>query len=129
MAGQTFRRRDGEASRAMLDSLRAQLPRQQAVEGIDATVAALREAQVSALLAGDLSSAPMLWIGPDPVALAMSAEDLRDWGVADPVTERADAALVRSLALTGAELHFVPAGETAPRQGVGALLRYAAGST
>jgi hypothetical protein len=33
-------------------------------------------------------------------------------------------ALVRALALTGAELHFIPEGEPAPRDGIAALLRY-----
>ena len=38
--------------------------------------------------------------------------------------DRADAAIVRAVAATDAELHFIPDGEQPPRHGVGALLRY-----
>lgn len=40
------------------------------------------------------------------------------------LADRADAALVRAAAGTGAELFFVPEGEQPPGQGIGALLRY-----
>jgi hypothetical protein len=59
-----------------------------------------------------------------------------EWGVPDPVADRADAALVRAIVTTGPALHFVPAdlvatGDgptcghiTRPRDGVAALLRF-----
>ena len=46
------------------------------------------------------------------------------------MSDRADAALARGLATTGAALYFLPGGDLvtgiqAPRDGVGATLRYA----
>jgi hypothetical protein len=87
----------------------------------------LRDGQVSdLLLADDPSSTAVLWIGPGPAELAMSQDELRDRGVAEPVSDRADAAIARAVAGTGAAPHFVPEGEPAPREGIGALLRCAA---
>ena len=40
------------------------------------------------------------------------------------LADRADAALARAAAATGAELRFVPDDEQPPRSGAGALLRY-----
>jgi predicted NBD/HSP70 family sugar kinase len=79
------------------------------VEGLAATLAALREGRVSDLFAADRpSSAATVWIGPDGADVAVSAAELRARGVPDPVRERADAAIVRALAATDAELHFLP---------------------
>ena len=65
----------------------------------------------------------VLWIGPEAPELATSSDELRERGTADPVAERADAALVRGLALTDAELRFVPGDEPPPKDGIAALLR------
>lgn len=60
---------------------------------------------------------------------AAGQEQLAAFGVTRPVRDRADAALARSAAGTGASLHFLredPAagnGAAWPRDGVGALLR------
>lgn len=117
-------RRAEQATRARLDSFRTQLPRDRAAEGLGDVVAALRDAAVSdVLLADDPSSTARLWIGPG-TEMGLTEEDLRVRGTTDPVRERADAALVRAIALTDAELHFIPADEPAPRDGVAALLRF-----
>jgi len=43
--------------------------------------------------------------------LAVSREDLLERDVPGPVTDRADAAMVRAVAATDAELHFLPASQ------------------
>ena len=107
------------------------------VEGLSATLAALREGQVADLfIAGRPASTATVWIGPDGADVAACAGELRDRGVPDPVPERADAAIVRALAATDAELHFLPEdltvtqdrpggrGVTFPRDGICATLRW-----
>jgi Bacterial archaeo-eukaryotic release factor family 2 len=108
-----------------------------AVEGLDTTMAAFREGQVSDLFISDHpSSTASAWIGPGGTDLAASREDLLAWNVPEPVADRADAAIVRAVVRTDAELHFLPedlvaAGNPAacggiarPRDGVGATLRF-----
>jgi len=56
--------------------------------------------------------------------VAASETELRDLGVDQVVEDRADAAIIRALAATDAELHFIPEGEQPPKHGIGALLRY-----
>jgi hypothetical protein len=130
VAHEEFGRLADDATRAGLDNLRSRLPHGHAVAGLEDTVTALSNGRVSDLfLVAEAFSddgtqeAATLWIGPDPVALAGSAAALRDRGVADPVAEGAGAALVRAVVMTDAELHFVPEGEAAPKEGIGALLR------
>jgi hypothetical protein len=97
----------------------------QAAEGLTDTLTALRDGQASdVLIADDPSSAARAWIGPDPADVAASEEELAERGIEHTLSDRADAALVRAIAATGAELRFVPDGEQPPRSGVGALLRY-----
>jgi Bacterial archaeo-eukaryotic release factor family 2 len=123
-AAAQIRQRAEQASRDGLDRVRTQLPRGRAVQGLADVVAALRDARVSQLfLTGDPSSTATLWIGPGPAELATSADELRERGTAEPVRDRADAALLRGLVLTDAELFFVPAGEPVPPGGIAALLR------
>lgn len=103
------------------------------VEGLPETLAALREGRVADLFIADRPvSTAMVWIGPDGADVAASVRELRERGVPDPVPERADAAIVRALAATDAELHFLPedlvateAGAvTFPRDGICATLRW-----
>lgn len=123
-AAEEVRRRARQASRERLDSFRTRHPRGRATEGLGSVVATLRNAAVSdLLLADDPSSTLKLWIGPG-AEMGETQEDLRVRGTAEPVLERADAALVRGLVLTDAELHFIPAGEPVPADGVAALLRF-----
>ena len=107
------------------------------VEGLAATLAALRDGRVSDLFLADRpSSTASVWIGPDGADLAVSAAELRARGVPDPVRERADAAIVRALAATDAELHLLPedlveeadpggGGIAFPPDGICATLRWA----
>jgi hypothetical protein len=117
-------RADGQ-TRDRLEQFRSQLGTGQAAEGLAETLAALRDGQAAdVLIADDPSSTARAWIGPDPSDVAASPEELAERGIEQAVADRADAALARAAAATGAELHFVPDGEQPPRSGVGALLRY-----
>jgi hypothetical protein len=110
------------------------------VEGLAATLAALRDGRVADLFIADRpASAGTVWIGPDGTDLAASAAELRERGVQAPARERADAAVVRALAATDAELHFLPedlimaraggrGGIGFPPDGICATLRWGEGS-
>ncbi|HEV2451654.1 MAG TPA: Vms1/Ankzf1 family peptidyl-tRNA hydrolase [Streptosporangiaceae bacterium] len=129
-ADEAIRRRGEQACRAGLATVRNQLSRGRATEGLANTLAALSEGRVAVLfIADDPSSDATAWIGPHPEELATSPAVLRDRGVSEPIVERADAAIVRALASTGAELCFIPENEPAPKDGIGALLRYATAGT
>lgn len=96
-----------------------------AVDGIAATVAALRKAQVDTLLiVDDQTSDASAWIGPQSVHLGLTREELTELGVAAPVQDRLDAALVRAAAGTDAAVVTLAAGQLELRDGVGATLRY-----
>ena len=125
--------------RRRLETFHNQLGAGGASEGLAETVAALRDGQVSELflsgdyLAGDPDTpgpggrpglrAPA-WIGPTLADVGLSEQDLRDRGVSDVHRDRLDAALVRAVTGTDAELFMVPAGESPLRDDIGALLRY-----
>ncbi|MFG2060720.1 Vms1/Ankzf1 family peptidyl-tRNA hydrolase [Micromonospora sp. NPDC048871] len=92
--------------------------------GLDAVVAALQRNQVDTMLIVDDASADgELWIGPAATDIATEPDQLP--GVGDPERVRADAALVRALVGTDAELTVLGPDE-APElaDGVGAVLRY-----
>ncbi|MCZ7437973.1 Vms1/Ankzf1 family peptidyl-tRNA hydrolase [Micromonospora sp. WMMC241] len=94
--------------------------------GLDAVVAALQRNQVDTMLIVDDASADgELWVGPEPTEIATDPAQLADMSVADPQRVRADAALLRALIGTDADL-TVLAPEEAPEltDGVGAVLRY-----
>jgi hypothetical protein len=96
-----------------------------AAQGVEAVVDALVKSQVACLLLDDRPESRLsLWVGPQPTDVATSAEALRERGVAEPVEDLADAALIRALAGTDGELLLVPAGSLNADSGVGALLRY-----
>ncbi|MGI5486518.1 Vms1/Ankzf1 family peptidyl-tRNA hydrolase [Microtetraspora malaysiensis] len=91
--------------------------------GLAETARVLRDGRVATLLLrDDPSSDATLWIGPQGTQLAAEPGELTDLGVDLPVEERADAALARAVAMTDAELWFVP--ELDSPDGVGAVLRY-----
>ena len=80
-----------------------------AVEGLTAVIRALQRNQVSALLLlDDPSSELRLWIGPEPAQLALTEDELREIGAPVLGPDRADAALIRAIAGTGAELVLLP---------------------
>jgi hypothetical protein len=113
-----------------------------AVEGLDAVVRALADGQVASLLLACRPPEPggtdrgggapagatagrTVWTGPRCTDLATGPDELRDRGVAEPVPDRADAALIRALAGTDGELLLVTLADWQATHGVGALLRYA----
>jgi hypothetical protein len=126
-AEQASRARTEQEARRRLESFRNQLPHGTATEGLAETMAALQDGLASdVLIANDPISTSTAWIGPEPTDLAASEAEARERGVSQPVMDRTDAAIVRAIVGTGAELWFVPEDEDEPppRAGIGALLRY-----
>lgn len=128
-------------TRERFDDWQARLAHGLAVEGLAPVMAAFRNGQVSDLfVADDPSSDAMAWIGPAGDDLATSREELLERNVPGSAADRADAALVRAVVCTDAELHFLPAdlvktGDPAacgriayPRDGVAATLRFSLAS-
>jgi Bacterial archaeo-eukaryotic release factor family 2 len=113
-------------ARDRLDELRAQLNRppgeRRAVQGLDGTLAALRDGLVSDVLIADPAWQATAWIGPGVADAATERDQLAGRGVTDPVTDLASEALARAAAGTGAELHFLEP-ETVETGWVAALLR------
>ncbi|GAA4609879.1 hypothetical protein BJY16_007552 [Actinoplanes octamycinicus] len=99
--------------------------------GLADVVTRLQRGQVeTVLLVDDPSSTDMLWIAPDePSLVAVDDHALREAGVPDPQQVRADAALLRAIAGTGADLVLVGPDEAPLEHGIGAVLRYADGDT
>jgi len=100
-----------------------------AAEGLEQVLRAFREARVEHLLVVDHpETSQELWIGPDPLDIASSPEELArkpEWLERD----RVDAALVRALVATDAKLTVLSQeGATKaafePADGLGALLRF-----
>ncbi|MGC4806316.1 Vms1/Ankzf1 family peptidyl-tRNA hydrolase [Micromonospora sp. DT233] len=94
--------------------------------GLDAVVSALQRNQVDTMLiVDDPSSTAQLWIGPEATDLGTDPGQLTAAAVAEPHRVPADAALIRALVGTDAEL-TVLAPDEAPEltDGVGAVLRY-----
>jgi hypothetical protein len=108
-----------------LDEWRGLLPHGGGVEGLAATVAALRDGLVSDLLMlEDAGSQTAVWIGPG-AEMALSEAEARERGVERPDQDRADAAIARGVVDTDAELWFLsPDGDgQRPRDGICAILR------
>jgi hypothetical protein len=123
--------------RQRFDDWRTHVAHGLGVEGLAATMAALRDGQVADLfVVDDASSTAIAWIGPAGQDLAVTQQDLLERDVPAPVTDRADAAIARAIATTDAELHFLPedlaetgdpaaaGGIAHPRDGVCATLRF-----
>jgi hypothetical protein len=93
--------------------------------GIPDIVAALRQAQVETLLiVDDPSSDATAWIGPEPIHLALTADELTQLGVTEPVQVRLDAALLRAAAGTDATLVTLVPGQLDVPDGLAATYRY-----
>jgi len=127
----------GRHCRERFDDWQARQAHGLAVEGLARTMAAFRNGQVSDLfLADDPTSTAAAWVGPAGSDLASTREELLELDVTAPAADRADAAIVRAVAHTDAELHFLPAdlvetgnpeacgGIARPRDGVCATLRF-----
>lgn len=96
-----------------------------AAEGMTATVAALQRGQAGALLLNRRAEFPhRLCTGEEPTQIALSAENLYTFGVSSVEEQPADAALIRAVVGTGAELVVVTQEELPLNDGVGVLLRY-----
>ena len=109
----------------LLEKFREELGQQdRAVEGAEATLAALAKAQVEVLLVSDdPDDERIAWFGPDPTAVALRHEDLKGLGVDSPVEARLVDVAVRAALGTGAGLWIVPP-EKVPADGMGGLLRW-----
>ena len=96
--------------RERFDAWGTQLAHDRAVEGLAETMTALRNGQVSDVF---LADDPHLHRGrvdrPWRHRPRRVPEELLVRGVTAPVADRADAAIVRAIARTDAELHFLPA--------------------
>jgi hypothetical protein len=127
---------DGELTQAVAEAVDADTDRvlavfeeergqdDRAVEGATATMEALSRAAVDVLLVADgVDEGRPAWFGPAPTALGAGAGDLRDMGVADPVEAPLVDVLLRAALGTSAGVRVVPA-DRAPRDGVGAILRW-----
>ncbi|WP_250031186.1 baeRF2 domain-containing protein [Paractinoplanes maris] len=110
----------------VIDRYRAQLGEGGASAGLTDVVARLQRGQADAvLLNDDQSSTDKLWIDPDdPTVVAVDEQALREAGVQQPLRVRADAALVRAIAGTGAQLFLVTPEQVRLEHGIGAVLRY-----
>ncbi|MFI6876676.1 hypothetical protein ACIBL6_24900 [Streptomyces sp. NPDC050400] len=98
-----------------------------AVEGVPALVEAAREHRIAELLVrpGGPDAHREVWVGDAPDQVAVRRGDAAALGVAEPVPARADDALLRCAAASGASaLSVTSAG---PSGGLGALLRRSAG--
>ena len=116
-------------SRERFERWRTQLAHDHGVAGLAAAMTALADGAVAELLLADHpESAAAAWIGPGGSDLAADAAGLTGRGISEPLSDRADAALARGLASTGAALYFLPGDLAtsiqAPPGGVGATLRY-----
>jgi hypothetical protein len=79
------------------------------LEGLGPVIRALQLNQASTvLLRDDPSSEVQIFIGPEPAQLALTEDELRAIGAPVIGLDRADAALVRAVAGTGAELVLLP---------------------
>lgn len=101
-----------------------------AVTGTQAVVDAVRRSQVdTVVLSDDPSSTLTAWIGPEPLQVGTDRGDLEAMGVTEPMQVRFDAALLRALAGSGAQLLITPNAHRYVPGGLGALLRYDDAST
>ncbi|HXP58783.1 MAG TPA: hypothetical protein VN847_27730, partial [Streptosporangiaceae bacterium] len=141
-AEEVLQQLEDDAVRSHLETFHNQAGDGRAVEGLAATVAALRDGQVAELFIGgrytdgdrkalELAwASDPAWVGPGLADIALSEADLRDRNVTDVAQDRVGAALVRAAVGTDVRLFVVPpggpdAGDTPLRDGIGALLRYA----
>lgn len=101
--------------------------RDQACDGVPATITALARGQVATLLVpNDCADERVGWFGPRPTQLATQRRTLAEADVAPTTAGRLLDILVRAALGTGAEVHVIPPDmRDVPADGVGALLRYA----
>jgi hypothetical protein len=95
-----------------------------AVEGLGATLGALRESRVDLLLVHETDDdARTACFAPEPTLVAETSSELEDLGALDIREGRAVDVAIRAALLTGADVRIVP---STPRltEGIGAVLRW-----
>lgn len=113
---------------ALLEKFREERGQEdRASDGVEATVEALRRAQVETLLVhDDPGDDRSLWFGPEGVHLAVAPGPLTDLGVESPQEGRLVDVLIRSALATGSDVRIVPTtAANGPADDVGAVLRWA----
>ncbi len=101
-----------------------------AVEGVPALVEAVREHRIDTLLirADGADLGRETWAGADAGQVAVRRTDAQILGEGDPFPVRADDALLRTAAVTAADVLIIPPsdgeGRDVPAGGLGALLRW-----
>jgi Bacterial archaeo-eukaryotic release factor family 2 len=120
-----------QAQQSLVDRFEQAEGRQDnAVQGLEDVVDALRRGQVDeVLLHDDPSSTLHLWLGDGPLQLAMIAADVRSMGAADPDRVRADVAIAWAALASDAGITLLD--QDAPRlnDGISAVLRWSDRST
>ena len=98
-----------QRSQEHFEHWRTQLAHDRGVQGLAATMTALRDGAAAELVLVDHpESALTAWVGPGGIELAATAGELTGRGVPDPVQDRADAALARGLCTSDAQLYVLP---------------------
>ncbi|MGA5563800.1 Vms1/Ankzf1 family peptidyl-tRNA hydrolase [Streptomyces platensis] len=102
-----------------------------AAAGIPALVEAAREHRIDTLLVSPHGSdiARQVWVGSEADQLGVRGTELQYLGETRPAAARADDALVRSAAASGADIVVVRDPERAPSGGLGAILRWTEDTT
>jgi hypothetical protein len=96
-----------------------------AVAGVSEVVEAVRRSQAdTVVLSDDPTSTLTAWIGPEPLQVGLSADDLQAMGVGEPQQTRLVGALLRSFAATRADLVITTNAHDYVEDGIAALLRY-----
>jgi peptide subunit release factor 1 (eRF1) len=109
---------------AALDRFRSSLGQDLAVQGMEATLDALRKAQVDTLLIARRGDAEAAWFAvTEPSQAATDRDLLAGLGVESLAQGPVQDVLVRAGYATGAKVRVVPE-EQSPSEGVGAILRY-----
>ncbi len=79
-----------------------------AVDGLEATLAALSEARVAVLLVPEELDRSTLWFGSDPVPVASSRQAVIDLGGDEPQEGPTVDVLIRAALGTGAAVRIIP---------------------
>ncbi|MDG4865256.1 hypothetical protein P8605_44630, partial [Streptomyces sp. T-3] len=98
-----------------------------AAEGVPALVEAAREHRIAELLldSGGADGRRSVWVGREPDQVSVLRTDARALGESAPSEARADDALLRAAAASGAGALAVEDASGVPEGGLGALLRWA----
>jgi peptide subunit release factor 1 (eRF1) len=119
-------RGDAEALLGRFAQERGRGPGGLATEGVAATLAALARSQVEVLLvADDPDDERTAWFGAAPQQVATERDAVEAMGESMPVEGRLADVAVRAALGTSADVHVLDPAAAGPRDGLGALLRFA----